>query len=59
MENYSIYLEHEKQKYSFLEIARAAGANITDVSGCGTGYHISLTATPAQATRINKKWNAA
>lgn len=59
MENYSIYLEHEKQKYSFLEIARAAGAKITDVSGCGTGYHICLTATPAQARQINRKWGAA
>lgn len=59
MENYSIYLEHENQKYIFLDIVRAAGAKITDVSGCGTGYHISLLATPAQALRINRKWGAA
>lgn len=59
MENYSIYLEHENDKYTFIDIVRAVGGKITDVSGCGTGYHICLLATPAQATRINKKWSAA
>ena len=59
MENYSIYLEYETEKHTFMNIARTAGAKITDVSGCGTGYHISLLATPAQAARINRKWGAA
>lgn len=59
MENYSIYLAHEKQKYSFLDIARAAGAQITDVAGCGTGYHICIKATPAQAAAINSEWGRA
>lgn len=59
MENYSIYLSTEKEKYSFIAIARAAGAILADVSGCGSGYHISIQATPAQATRINNDWGAA
>ena len=59
MENYSIYLETEKQKYSFIEIVRKAGAILAAVSGCGTGYHISIEATPGQAERINRMWGAA
>jgi len=58
MENYSIYLSTEKDKYSFISICRNAGAELTDVSGCGTGYHISILATPLQAERINKEWSA-
>jgi hypothetical protein len=56
MENYSIYLHHESDKYTFIDICRNNGAKITDVSGCGEGYHICLLATPAQATRINRDW---
>lgn len=55
MENYSIYLHHERDKYNFIDIARDAGAKITDVSGCGSGYHICILATPEQATTINKR----
>jgi len=58
MENYSIYIDRENQKYTFLDIARAAGAKITDVSGCGAGYHISILATPNQAKKINNAWGA-
>lgn len=58
MENYSIYLETENQKYSFIEIVRTAGAILSAVSGCGTGYHISIEATPSQAQRINTMWGA-
>lgn len=59
MENYSIYIEHEKQKYSFIEIVHRAGAELTAVAGCGTGYHISISATPTQAAAINAEWSAA
>ena len=58
MENYSIYFNHESEKYNFLGIARAVGAIIADVSGCGTGYHISIQATPAQAATINARLGA-
>ena len=59
MENYSIYLDSENQKYSFIEIVRKAGAELAAVSGCGTGYHISILATPGQAERINRMWGHA
>lgn len=58
MENYSIYLETENEKYSFMEIVRKAGAILAAVSGCGTGYHISIEATPTQAEKINDMWGA-
>ena len=53
MQNYNIYVQTENEKYDFMKLARAAGAVITDVSGCGTGYYICLDATPAQAHEIN------
>ena len=56
MENYSIYLHTENEKHSFIEIVRKAGAVLAAVSGCGTGYHISIQATPGQADRINSIW---
>ena len=59
MENYSIYLETETQKYNFMEIVRRTGAILAAVSGCGTGYHISIQATPGQADRINTIWAGA
>ncbi len=59
MENYSIYLETENEKYSFIEITRQAGAVLAAVSGCGPGYHICLLATPGQADRINAAWTGA
>lgn len=57
MENYSIYLSTETEKYDFISICRNAGAKITDVAGCGPGYHICISATPIQAERINTVWN--
>lgn len=54
MQNYNIYLQTEAEKYHVMELARAAGAKITGVSGCGSGYYIQLQATPAQALTINK-----
>ena len=58
MENYSIYLSTESEKYDFMAIVRMNGGKITDVSGCGPGYHICLLATPIQADRINAAWGA-
>ena len=55
MQNYNIYLSTETEKYNFMALARSAGAKITGVSGCGTGYYIQLQATPAQAHIINGK----
>ena len=54
MENYSIYLDKETEKYRMISIIREVGATLTAVSGCGTGYHISLLATPIQAENINR-----
>ena len=59
MQNYNIYVHTENEKYDFLNLARAAGAKITGVSGCGTGYYIQLNATPTQAFIINKTLGAA
>ena len=56
MENYSIYLQTENEKYTFMDIVRQAGAVLAAVSGCGSGYHISIQATPGQADRINVAW---
>ncbi len=56
MENYSIYLGTETEKYTFMDIVHRAGAVRTAVSGCGSGYHISIQATPGQADRINSAW---
>lgn len=53
MQNYNIYVQTEDEKYNILNLIRAAGARITGVSGCGTGYYIQLDATPAQAHIIN------
>lgn len=56
MENYSVYLSTENEKYTFMDIVRSVGGIITDVSGCGPGYHICLQATPLQADLINLEW---
>ena len=56
MENYSIYLSTESEKYAFMDIVRRLGATLSAVSGCGDGYHISITATPLQADQINSAW---
>ena len=53
MEYYNIYLPTETQKYDFIAIAREAGAVLASVSGCGTGYYISIQATPDQVEKIN------
>lgn len=53
MNNYNIIAESEKQKYNIINIIRKVGAELTAVSGCGTGYYIQLDATPEQADSIN------
>ena len=53
MNNYNIMAHTEKQKYNIINIIREAGAVLTGVSGCGTGYYIQLDATPEQADNIN------
>lgn len=53
MNNYNITAETEKQKYNIINIIRQAGAILTGVSGCGTGYYIQIDATPEQAENIN------
>lgn len=58
MDYYSIYLSSEKDKHSFIEITRRAGAQLAAVSECGRGYHVSIQATPIQAMRINLDWQA-
>ena len=58
MTNYNIYLNKENEKYNFIRLAREAGAVISGVSGCGTGYYIQLQATDEQATYINSRLEA-
>lgn len=53
MNNYNIIAGTETQKYNIINIVREAGAVLTGVSGCGTGYYIQLDATPEQAENIN------
>lgn len=53
MNNYSIYLATESEKYNLINLVRAAGATVSGVSGCGTGYYIQIDATPDQANEIN------
>lgn len=53
--NYNLYAHTETDKYTALHIILTAGATLDAVSGCGSGYYIQITATPAQAAEINKK----
>lgn len=53
MNNYNIIVGTETQKYNIINIVRQAGAVLTGVSGCGTGYYIQIDATPEQADNIN------
>lgn len=53
MNNYNIIAGTETQKYNIINIIREAGAILTGVSGCGTGYYIQIDATPEQADNIN------
>lgn len=55
MRNYNIYVQTEQEKCKIIDDIRDAGAVLTAVSGCGTGYYIQLNATPEQVYIINKK----
>ena len=54
MKNYNIVASTEADKYSTLETIRAAGADVTGISGYGAGYYIQIDATEAQADYINR-----
>lgn len=54
MNTYSIYLPTETEKYDCIRAAREAGATVTGVSGCGSGYYIQIDATPEQADYIDR-----
>ena len=54
LNNYNIYTATEAEKHRIMNMIRAAGAKITGVSGCGSGYYIQLEATPAQVYILNK-----
>ena len=55
MKNYNIYAATENDKYTIINVIRNAGAVLTAVSGCGTGYYIQLDANQEQADEINKR----
>lgn len=54
MEKYNLYRATETGKNAALEMINKAGATVTGVSGCGSGYYIQLEATPEQANRIDQ-----
>ena len=52
--NYNLYRATATEKYEALAMIRRAGATVTGVSGCGEGYYIQLTATPEQASELDR-----
>ena len=54
MNSYNLDRETETEKYQVMKLIRAAGARVTNVSGCGSGYYIQLEATPEQAENIDR-----
>ena len=54
--DYNIVLDTEREKYDFITAAVSAGAKVTDVSGYGPRYHVSIEATADQVLLINKTW---
>lgn len=54
--NYSIVLNTENEKYSYMRLVRAAGGKITDVSGYYDKYHLCFNATASQAEMIDNTW---
>lgn len=51
---YNLYRETATEKYEALAMIRKAGAVVTGVSGCGSGYYIQLSATPEQASELDR-----
>ena len=56
--NYHIVADNELKKLIVIDIIRAAGAELTGVSGYGSGCYIQIDATPEQAANINKRLEA-
>lgn len=54
MHNYNVYRETETEKYQVMNMIRKAGARVTNVSGCGSGYYIQLEATLEQTSEIDR-----
>lgn len=54
MNNYNLYRNTETEKRAALEMIKKAGAILTGVSGCGSGYYIQIAATPEQANEIDR-----
>lgn len=54
MNNYNIVAATENEKYNIIKLIRDAGAILTGVSGCGSGYYIQMNADPLQVAKINK-----
>ena len=53
MHNYNITAATENEKYNIIDLIRRVGAQLTGVSGYGSGYYIQLNATSLQASEIN------
>jgi hypothetical protein len=47
-------METEAEKYHVMDMIRKAGARVTNVSGCGSGYYIQFDATLEQANEIDR-----
>lgn len=56
MEKYSVYMETETEKYDLLRAIRAAGCHLADVSGCGSGYLVSLEADDTGRAYLERVW---
>lgn len=54
MNAYNLYRATAAEKYEAMRMICAAGATVTGVSGCGTGYYIQLNATAEQASEIDR-----
>lgn len=51
---YNLYRDTAEGKYAAMALIRKAGATVTGVSACGTGYYIQLNATPEQASDLDR-----
>lgn len=55
MNSYHIVTMNTNDKYIILDLIRSTGANVTGVSGYGSGYYIQFDATAAQVDAINRE----
>ena len=56
MKQYSVYLTTETEKYDVIRAIRAAGCRLTNVSGCGAGYLVSIEATSDGLEMLHRVW---